>query len=205
MQGSHPNPPYAALPSSALAVQYLPLTQPTLNAAEGLAAYLQGVPIKQGTAGWHAARSAVTFTASRVGVMLGFHGNSAASLLGECATVRTGGNNHAAAAYQQLCQPSQPQHGPAMQWGSNHEVCGKLTAITTFPPSTFLQECGFQATPADALQGLLTHGMLGALPDGMAVDFNSGTCTAVEIKCSFPFQDNDKHGYRWEGKLALST
>ena len=129
--------------------------------------------------------------------MMGFHGNAAAAVLGECATVRTGGNRHAAVPYEQLYQSSQPEQVPAMQWGSSHEVCGKLTALSTFPPTTVLTECGFQATPAPALQGLLPHGLLRASPDGKAVDFSSGSCKALEIKCPFLFLDNDKYGFRW--------
>ncbi|KAF5825374.1 hypothetical protein DUNSADRAFT_11058 [Dunaliella salina] len=119
--------------------------------------------------------------------MVGFHGSKAAEVLGEHATAR--GKGHAAAAYQQFFQPSDLQPpSAAMQWGSSHEVCGKLTLMSDLPQSAQLAECGFQATPAVALHGLLPRGVLGASPDGVVWDFGSLTAMAkaVEIKCPFP-------------------
>eukprot|EP00983_Pelagomonas_calceolata_P016339 516459-Pelagomonas_calceolata.AAC.1 len=85
-----------------------------------------------------------------------------------------------------------------MQWGSSHEVCGKLTLICDLPQSASLMECGFQATPTAALHGLLPPGVLGASPDGLVWECEASgfTANAVEIKCPFPFQDNHSHGYR---------
>ena len=42
---------------------------------------------------------------------------------------------------------------------------------------------------------LLPFGMLGASPDGMLL--HDMKLTVVEIKCPFPFQPNDKHGFRY--------
>jgi hypothetical protein len=198
MQGAEPNPDYAALPSSALDSHplYAALPDTAVGASGALAAFQQGMQIKQGTPAWHAARAAVPFTAAQIGVQLGFHGSKAAKVLEGSATVRSGGSGDAAAAYKRFYQPSQQQSaGLAMLWGSRHEVCGKITLLSSLYPGSHLSECGFQATPAAALKGLLPFGMLGASPDGMLL--HDMKLTAVEIKCPFPFQPNDKHGFRY--------
>jgi len=89
---------------------------------------------------WHAARADVPFTASKIGVQLGFHGSKAVKVLEGSATVRSGGSGDAAAAYKQFYQPPQQQSaGLAMLWGSSHEVCGKITLLNSLYPDSHLR------------------------------------------------------------------
>lgn len=198
MFGASPNSSYASVPLTALLHGGRFTSMPDVDGGVdgGRAAFQQGKPVKLGTAAWHEVRKGVLFKASTIGQQLGFHDSTAAEVLGACATVRKPGDT--ARAYREIYQPpstDQQQPSLAMQWGSNYEVCGKLTLLKQ-QPTALLSECGFQATPDLIVRDYLPHGMLGASPDGTVFDFTTGTEKAVEIKCPFPFEHNDQHGYK---------